>query len=320
MGGSCFEQLGERPADSDPEHAELDNFWPICDMPLSTKKGRPGDGAFELDGKTWATCEHYFQAAKFPKDADYQEKVRTSGTCMGPDGCFALGRNGKMSMDVKEWDAMKLEVMYRCNYAKFAQNPHLRRILCRIKHRIRAQGNADEWATWNEILLERIREELRDDCTRDESVLRVRVALMDAYSASVTSGDDLMRIGVTKCAQRRERPAVRNEQYTLSGYNRDEHSFIGDGLFRVDPRQPEVNGQPHLTNSSATAHIFLGSKRGEFKWVVDEECSPQEIGGAITLAVSPEGPRDLPVGTIAWVAPWSEVKEVKLSLILQNDA
>mmetsp|Transcript_1847 Transcript_1847/g.5864 ORF Transcript_1847/g.5864 Transcript_1847/m.5864 type:complete len:500 (-) Transcript_1847:84-1583(-) len=320
MGGSCFEQLGEQPADGDPEHAELDNFWPICDMPQSKRRGRPGDGAFELDGKTWPTCEHFFQAAKFPKDPDYQETIRTSETCMGPEGCFSLGRNGSMSMSVRDWDSMKLEVMYRCNRAKYEQNPHLRRILCGIKKRIRAQGNADEWATWNEILLERIREELRDASERDETVLHLRVSLMDAFSEAVAGGDDLMRHGITKCAKRRELPATMNEQYTLSGYSRAEHEFIGDGMFRVDPREPELNGQPHLTDSTGSAHIYLGCKRGQFKWVIDEECSPKEVGGAITLEVAPDGPQDLPIGTVTWAAPWSETKEVVLSLELQSDA
>lgn len=320
MGGSCFEQLGEQPAQCDRELAELDNFWPICDMPSSTKKGATGDGEFTLDGKAWPTAEHYFQAAKFAHDAEYQELIRTSATCMGPEGCFNLGRHGKMAMSQKEWDAMSLDVMYKCNLAKFAQNPHLREVLCSTAGRIRAQGDASTWATWNAILLERIREELKEPSERDEEVLRIRVEIMDALSAAAASGDKRVQQAAAKAAQRRVLPLQEQQQYTLAGFNTDEHEWIGNGKFRVDPLEPELNGQPHLINSlgEVKAHIFLGCKNGTFKWILDEDCSPKEIGGAITFAVSPGGSRELPIGQKIWAAPWSNTKEVPLVLTVSS--
>lgn len=317
MGGSCFEQVGDHPAGTDPEHAELDNFWPICDMPTSTKKGRPGDGSFELTGELWPTTEHYFQASKFPEDPVYQEQIRKSLTCMGPEGCFMLGRNGRMSMSVQDWDSKKIMVMYNANYAKFEQNSNLRDLLCGIRGRIRAQGNADEWATWNEILLERIREELRDKTIRDEACLNLRISLMDAFIAAAASGDERMRQAVTKSAQRREAPSAKQvmQLYTLSGYNPEEHDWLGGGRFRVDPLNPEVNGQPHLMNIEGTAHIFLGTKRGTFKWIIDEEVSAAEVGGSLTLDISAASPHVLPIGSKIWDAPYAVTKQVNLSLV-----
>lgn len=35
---------------------------------------------FHIDGFSWPTVEHYFQAMKFPSDPAYQEKMRTSAS------------------------------------------------------------------------------------------------------------------------------------------------------------------------------------------------------------------------------------------------
>ena len=151
MGGPCFEQLGENPSPSDRELKELDNFHV---------------SPFILDGKQWPTTEHFFQAAKFSDNPEYQEEIRNAPTCMGPAGCFLLGRNG---MGLRsDWNLIKVEVMYRANKAKFEQHAHLSSVLTSCGGLIRAQGNRDEWATWNEIILERIREELRGGAISSE--------------------------------------------------------------------------------------------------------------------------------------------------------
>ena len=35
-----------------------------------------------IDGKSWPTTEHYFQAMKFPSDPDYMEKIRANASCV----------------------------------------------------------------------------------------------------------------------------------------------------------------------------------------------------------------------------------------------
>ena len=35
-----------------------------------------------IDGKSWPTTEHYYQAMKFPSDPDYMEKIRANANCV----------------------------------------------------------------------------------------------------------------------------------------------------------------------------------------------------------------------------------------------
>lgn len=109
-----------------------------------------------LDGKTWPTAEHYFQAQKFsqpnnPRCAEYMEFIRAADT---PNKAFRLARQKKgggyeskwcvnrdgptlnetieLYRDVAiraDWDAIKLDVMRRALKAKFTQNSVLRELL-----------------------------------------------------------------------------------------------------------------------------------------------------------------------------------------------
>lgn len=91
-------------------HTELSNFhW----------------SPFLLEGKTWPTVEHYFQAQKFPADPVLQEKVRAAKTALGAK---RLGRT-KTAAFRTDWDSIKDEVMYTGIKAKFQQNPTLATLL-----------------------------------------------------------------------------------------------------------------------------------------------------------------------------------------------
>ena len=133
MGGPCF-------CDGETLH-ELDNF-----------RRSP----FVIAGKRWLSAEQYFQAMKFPSSPDYQEQIRAVA-----DGqrCWSMG-NTRAHRLRADWEAVKVEIMYRANLAKFSQHQQLRRVLCGTRGRITA-GGFPFWARWNAILLERIREELR---------------------------------------------------------------------------------------------------------------------------------------------------------------
>ena len=80
---------------------------------------------FLLEGKTWSTVEHYFQAQKFPADPVLQEKVRAAKTALGAK---RLGRT-KTAAFRADWDSIKDEVMYTGIKAKFQQNPTLATLL-----------------------------------------------------------------------------------------------------------------------------------------------------------------------------------------------
>ena len=224
MGGSCFEQLGDAPSPGDRELPELDNFFPVSLFPVQSQPASssesnalnpaagPGSGGalFELDGP-WPTAEHYFQAAKHPQDEQLRERIRAAPTCTGPGGCFQLGNQGGALRP--DWEVVKVDVMYAANLAKYTQAPGLRELLVSARGRIRAKGAQDMWATWNEVLLERIREELREGPDRDAIVLAERVAMMAAYQAAARGlpGEHAERAvtAITRQAAKRElQPAV----------------------------------------------------------------------------------------------------------------
>jgi ribA/ribD-fused uncharacterized protein len=64
--------------------------------------------------KLWATVEHYFQAAKFPTDPAYREKIRTAPT---PEKAKLLGGNRAKVIDPK-WDSKREDVMRKALYCK----------------------------------------------------------------------------------------------------------------------------------------------------------------------------------------------------------
>mmetsp|Transcript_76384 Transcript_76384/g.127254 ORF Transcript_76384/g.127254 Transcript_76384/m.127254 type:complete len:192 (-) Transcript_76384:487-1062(-) len=150
MGGPCL-------VDGVSRH-ELDNFG-IC--------------SFEYNGKTYASAEHAFQAAKFTDEAHCQ-KIRQAPS--GGDA-WSLGNTREVPIR-KDWENVKVKVMYEVNLAKFSQNPMLCEALVATKGPIIAFG-FPFWAKWNAVLLERIREELRPSEQRDTTLLSAHIAVME---------------------------------------------------------------------------------------------------------------------------------------------
>jgi ribA/ribD-fused uncharacterized protein len=91
------------------EYGEFSNFaaFPFC-----------------LDGKTWPTSEHYFQALKFD-DSAYREKIRTSNS---PMIAARLGRSRNVKIR-RDWESAKLDVMRRAVRAKFEAHEDLQTLL-----------------------------------------------------------------------------------------------------------------------------------------------------------------------------------------------
>lgn len=79
-----------------------------------------------LDGFSWPTTEHYFQAAKFD-DADLKRQIRE---CGGPGKAAEMGRNKAYSKLLrKDWDTYRLEAMMIALRAKFTQHAELKKLL-----------------------------------------------------------------------------------------------------------------------------------------------------------------------------------------------
>ena len=74
----------------------------------------------EMDGKTWPTTEHYFQAQKFPTRPEHQEAIRVEENC---DKAKEMGYQSEGFR--KDWGAVKDQVMYEALLAKFTQHTDL---------------------------------------------------------------------------------------------------------------------------------------------------------------------------------------------------
>ena len=78
----------------------------------------------QLQGKTWPTSEHYFQAMKFVGTPD-EEEVRLAKS---PMTAARMGRRRKRPLR-KDWESVKDQLMHEAVMAKFTQHADLREIL-----------------------------------------------------------------------------------------------------------------------------------------------------------------------------------------------
>jgi N-glycosidase YbiA len=77
---------------------------------------------FTLEGRTWLTVEHYFQAMK-SRDEVTREMIRKTSTP-------AVAKKIGVSIELREdWEEVKEEMMYKAVRAKFSQHEDLRRML-----------------------------------------------------------------------------------------------------------------------------------------------------------------------------------------------
>ncbi len=91
-------------------YKELSNFYPA---------------KFTIDGKTYPTVEHYFQAMKFPNNPAFQDQIIAQKT---PAGAKKMGATKVIPIRT-DWDEIKDEVMAKALKAKFTQNEDLKALL-----------------------------------------------------------------------------------------------------------------------------------------------------------------------------------------------
>jgi GTP cyclohydrolase II len=81
--------------------------------------------AIYLDGKIWATVEHFYQAQKF-HNTEFEEVIRLTET---PTLAKEKSRELLKNHHVSNWNDIKEEIMYRGLEAKFTQHPELEKFL-----------------------------------------------------------------------------------------------------------------------------------------------------------------------------------------------
>ena len=144
----------------------LSHFWPA---------------ELAVDGETWPTVEHYYQAQK-SDDVGYRNAIRAAETpgqakrlAASPDRGGKAGKQSWFRANRKEpradWSDVKLAIMRRADWAKFSQNPDLAALLLATENAALIEdspsdpfwgtgrdGNGENWA--GRVLME-IRERLR---------------------------------------------------------------------------------------------------------------------------------------------------------------
>ncbi len=78
----------------------------------------------EIDGRTWPTSEHYFQAQKFA-GTEHEELIRTTPS---PMTVAKIGRDRKRPLRT-DWEEVKDCIMWKAVWAKFQQHPRLAAML-----------------------------------------------------------------------------------------------------------------------------------------------------------------------------------------------
>jgi len=120
----------------------------------------------KLQGKTWPTSEHYFQAQKFPGTAREVE-IRTTKS---PMIAARLGRSRDFKLR-HDWEAVKDAIMREAVLAKFTQHEDIRAVLLGTGDAklVEHTTNDDYWGDGGDghgknklgLILMSVREELR---------------------------------------------------------------------------------------------------------------------------------------------------------------
>jgi ribA/ribD-fused uncharacterized protein len=122
---------------------------------------------FVLDGKTWPTSEHYFQARKFAGTPS-EEEIRLEKS---PAIAARMGRSRQRPLRA-DWERVKEAVMLEALRAKFGQHAALRELLLSTGDReiVEHSANDSYWADGGDgsgrnrlgALLMEVRGELRN--------------------------------------------------------------------------------------------------------------------------------------------------------------
>ena len=114
---------------TDPDTGFLSNFF---------------RASFDLDGRTWPTVEHYYQAQKFADD-DYAERIRVA---VSPREAKTLGRTPDLPLR-EDWETHRMTAMLSALAAKFTQNDALHARLLATGDAILAEASLTD-AFWGD--------------------------------------------------------------------------------------------------------------------------------------------------------------------------
>lgn len=125
--------------------------------------------SIELDGYTWPTAEHYFQAQKYIHDETHFKNVLGLPT---PRDAFNYVREHR-SARRPDWEDVKDDIMFKACLAKFQQHPKLKELLLSTGDRMIVEHTTNDsyWADGGDgsgrnqlgITLMKVRDKLRQN-------------------------------------------------------------------------------------------------------------------------------------------------------------
>lgn len=143
---------------------------------------------FHADGVTFYSAEQAYQAWKM-EDSKARDKIVARVPRPGEkawDYGMAIWNMGQRGMPVPNWEAHKVEAMYRANKMKLEQNPTLLATLlatrAQVPGKLTHRGSGKFWDKWNPLILTCIREELSSP--REESLVLELHAMIEEYKAT----------------------------------------------------------------------------------------------------------------------------------------
>jgi N-glycosidase YbiA len=83
--------------------------------------------SIELDGESWATVEHYYQAHKF-EGTKFEYLMAEIQAAPTPELAAKIGRDPAHQPHA-DWDLHKCEIMYRAIWQKFSSHPDIQQVL-----------------------------------------------------------------------------------------------------------------------------------------------------------------------------------------------
>jgi ribA/ribD-fused uncharacterized protein len=226
--------------------------------------------SFTIDGVVWKSSEHYFQSQKFPDDPALQEAIRNTETPAFAKLTATTRGKGKVRQDLPQ---VRDSIMSRALYAKFTQNPELKKLLLSTGQRklIDATLTDNYWGIGppekrNKMgeLLEELRTKLRND---DKPIIYDKIededaAAMDKYEAVKRYEENMQK-------------AIKQLQN-----NADEY-------MKIDPDDPEKS----LANYSPKYHKIIESikKKNDQSALVYSQFKTLEGLGIFEIAMKANG-------------------------------
>ncbi|MFN9717518.1 MAG: NADAR family protein [Planctomycetota bacterium] len=121
-----------------------------------------------IDGVTWPTSEHFYQASKFVDDPAWSDSIRA---VTRPFDAWRMGRHPDHCCR-SDWNQIRDEVMQRAVFTKFSQHASLRQRLLETGHAVLVErnpsdhywGDGGDGSGQNQLgqILMRVRETLRE--------------------------------------------------------------------------------------------------------------------------------------------------------------